>query len=122
MKILLVDDNEELRELLALCLTESGVEVVSAGNAGEARRKADAERFDAFVVDSFLGEDDGLGLVSDLTASKSSKNAPVLLMSNISTALARRMATAAGCTEFLVKPFGPSQFVELVRGLSRTRK
>jgi hypothetical protein len=38
-------------------------------------------------------------------------------MSAISTALARRMATSAGCNEFLVKPFGQMQFIEQVKSL-----
>ncbi len=123
MKILLVDDNEELREFMALSLSEAGIETVTAGSAAEALVKATADRFDVLVVDSFLGQDDGLELATRLsTPVKGSKSTPVLLMSTISTALARRMATAAGCADFIVKPFGLTQFAELVRGLSRTRK
>ena len=123
MKILLVDDNEELRECLALSLTEAGIETVTAGTSAEALLKVSADRFDVVVVDSFLGEDDGLELAARLSApAKGGKTTPILLMSTISTALARRMATAAGCSEFLVKPFGFTQFAELVRGLSRGRK
>jgi two-component system response regulator MprA len=122
MKILLVDDNEELREFMAHSLSEAGIEAVTAANASEALIKAAADRFDVLVVDSFLGEDDGLDLVARLVASKSGKNTPILLMSTISTALARRIASAAGCSEFLVKPFGLTQFAELVRSMARTRK
>lgn len=123
MKILLVDDNEELRECLALSLSEVGIETVTASSSAEALVKATADRFDVVVVDSFLGEEDGLELATRLSAPvKGGKNAPVLLMSTISTALARRMATAAGCADFLVKPFGLTQLAEMVRGLSRTRK
>ncbi len=122
MKILLVDDNEELREFMALSLSEAGIETVTAASASEALVKAAADRFDAFVLDSFLGQDDGLDLATRLSSAKGGKATPILLMSTISTALARRMATAAGCTEFIVKPFGFTPFVELVRGLARGRK
>ena len=123
MKILLVDDNDELREFLAQSLREIDIETVTAGDVAAALSLAGADKFDAFVVDSFLGEDDGLQLASQLAApAKGTKGAPVLLMSTISTALARRMASAAGCTEFLVKPFGLTQFAETVRGLTRNQK
>ena len=97
MRVLLVDDNEELREFLALCLTEQSIEVVAVGDASAAQKRAEGEKFDAFVIDSFLGKDDGLSL-------------------------ARRMAQDAGCNEFLVKPFGQMQFIEQVRALERQRR
>ncbi|BCM92491.1 transcriptional activator protein CzcR [Abditibacteriota bacterium] len=122
MNILLVDDNEELREFLALCLVETGVDVVTAESIGEGLRKSDAVRFDVIVIDSVLGTEDGLDLVEKIRASKNGKTTPILLMSSIPTALARRMATAAGCNEFLVKPFGQTQFIEQVRGLGRTKR
>ena len=119
MNILLVDDNEELREFLALCLSESGEEATTAATSSEALRKAEVGRFDVIVIDSVLGNEDGLELVEKIRASKNGKNTPILLMSSISTALARRMATAVGCNEFLVKPFGQTQLVEQVRTLGR---
>ena len=122
MNILLVDDNEELREFLALCLSEAGLEAATAATMAEALQQCEESRFDVFVIDSVLGREDGLELVGQLRASKNGKTTPVLLMSSISTALARRMATAAGCNEFLVKPFGQTHFVEQVRSLGRGKR
>ena len=119
MNILLVDDNEELREFLALCLSEAGVEATTASASDEALGKSDAARFDVIVIDSVLGREDGLDLVAKIRASKNGKTTPILLMSTISTSLARRMATSVGCNDFLVKPFGQTQFIEQVRALGR---
>lgn len=121
MRVLLVDDNEELRGFLALCLSEASIEVVAAGDMSAALQRAGSEKFDAYVVDSVLEGGDGLALVSQLHNLKNGRGVPVLLMSSISTSLARRMAQSAGCTEFLVKPFGQMQFVEQVKGLERRR-
>lgn len=118
MRILLVDDNEELREFFTLTLTESDVEVVGTGQPATALERVEAEKFDAFVIDSVLEDGaDGLTLVAELRALKNGRAVPVLLMSSISTSLARRMAQSAGCKEFLVKPFSPMQFVEQVKSL-----
>lgn len=121
MRVLLVDDNEELREFLALCLSEASIEVVASGDSAGALQRAGDEKFDAYVIDSVLGSGDGLSLVSELRGLKNGRGVPVLLMSSISTSLARRMAQSAGCTEFLVKPFGQMQFLEQVKALEKRR-
>lgn len=117
MRVLLVDDNEELREFLELSLTESDVQVVAVANAEQAVAQVENEKFDAFVIDSVMGGADGLTLVGQLRTLKNGRAVPVLLMSSISTALARRMAQSAGCKEFLVKPFSQMQFIEQVKSL-----
>ena len=122
MRVLLVDDNEELREFLALCLTEASIEVVEAPDAATALGRAEAEKFDAFVVDSVMTGGDGLSLVGELRGLKNGRSVPVLLMSSLSTSLARRMAQSAGCNEFLVKPFGQMQFIEQVKALEKARR
>ena len=122
MKVLLVDDNEELREFLVQCLTESAVEVTAVADTARAVVQAEKERFDAYVIDSLLGESDGLSLVTQLRASKNGQKTPILVMSNLGTSLARRMAKDVGCDEFLVKPFGPGQFIEQVRALEKIRR
>ena len=122
MRVLLVDDNEELREFLALCLTEASVEVVEAPTAAAALQRADSEKFDAYVIDSVMDEGDGLTLVGELRGLKNGRSVPILLMSSISTSLARRMAQSAGCNEFLVKPFGQMQFLEQVKALEKLKR
>ena len=122
MKVLLVDDNEELREFLVQCLIESSVEVEAVADGPRALARADTEKFDAYIIDSLLGEADGLTLVAQLRASKNGQKTPILVMSNLGTSLARRMAKDVGCDEFLVKPFGPGQLIEQVRSLEKIKR
>lgn len=122
MKVLLVDDNEELREFLVQCLAESSIEVVPVPDNQRALECAESGKFDAYIIDSLLGETDGLSLVVQLRASKNGQKTPILIMSNLGTALARRMAKEVGCDEFLVKPFGPASFIEQVRALEKIRR
>ena len=122
MKVLLVDDNEELREFLAQCLAESSIDVDAVADGPRALTLAEGGKFDAYVIDSLLGESDGLSLVTQLRGSKSGQKMPILVMSNLGTSLARRMAKEVGCDEFLVKPFGPGQFIEQVRALEKIRR
>lgn len=122
MKVLLVDDNEELRDFLVQCLSEVSIEVEVAGNGAEALAKAEPGKFDAYLVDSMLGEADGLALVTQLRATKNGAKMPILVMSPLGTSLARRMAQNVGGDDFLVKPFGPGQFIEQVRALEKVRR
>lgn len=117
MRVLIVDDNEELCGFLALCLTEAAVDAVVAQDPEDALRKVETENFDALVIDSVLENSDGIELVQQIRKGKNGRSVPILMMSTISTALARRMATSAGCSEFLVKPFGQMQFIEQVKSL-----
>lgn len=118
MRVLLVDDNEELRGFLALALAENDVDCVATDTQG-ALKCIETEKFDALIVDSFLDSVDGISLVKQIRASRNGRNIPVLLMSPVGTGLARRMAKDAGCNEFLVKPFGPLQFAEQVKNMQR---
>ncbi len=74
------------------------------------------ERFDVFIVDSTMGDVDGVAVAERIRASGFGKGVPVLLMSAISTSLARRIAQNANC-EFIAKPFGMTEFVEQVRSM-----
>lgn len=121
MTILLVDDNDELRSFLACSLRESSLEVAEAATSPGALALAKTQKFDAVVVDSILQGEDGLALIAGLKDTPNGRT-PVLLMSEISTSLARRVAKNAGCNEFLVKPFGVQEFVEAVRQLERARR
>lgn len=119
MKVLLVDDNEEVSGLLRLSLGESSIETVSVSDGASAMAQVQKNDFDALVIDSVLTSDDSIDLVQKIRAHKTGKNVPILMMSTIGTALARRMATSAGCDAFLVKPFGVMQLVESLKTLQR---
>jgi DNA-binding response OmpR family regulator len=100
MRVLIVDDNEELRGFLALSLTEAGVDVVCAGDPEDALQKVDTEKFDALVIDSVLGNTDGIELVQRIRGVKNGRSVPILMMSTISTALARRWPPVPAATSF----------------------
>jgi len=119
MRVLIVDDNEELRDFLALCLIEAAIDAVAARDPADALLKIATGEFDVLVIDSIMEHSDGIELVEQIRASKSGRKIPILMMSTISTALARRMATGAGCNEFLVKPFGQAQFIEQIKNLGQ---
>ena len=116
MRVLILDDNRELGEFLALVLAENEVEAESTTTLEDALAHFNKERFDALIVDSMLDQTDGVAAAERIRAAKFGKGVPALLMSDFDTALARRIAQNAKC-EFIVKPFGLTTFVEQVRAL-----
>jgi len=118
MRVLIIDDNQELREFFALSLAEVEIEAVVAQNPDDALQKIETGNFDAVVLDSIMGDSDGFALAQRIRATRAGRSLPLLIMSSISTALARRMAESVGCTKFLVKPFGLALFIESVKGLA----
>src|SRR5436853_5237880 len=117
MKVLIVDDNEELLQFLIISLTEVAVEAVGAKSEAEALEQVAKEKFDGIIVDATLGDSDGIGCAQRIREAKNGRNVPILIMSEFSTPLARRMAKAVGCDDLLVKPFGAGAFVERVKTL-----
>jgi DNA-binding response OmpR family regulator len=119
MKVLLVDDNEELREFLTLSLSESNMDVVAAADGAQALAAIEKEKFEVAIIDSVMPGEDGIALTMKIRATKAGQKLPILVMSALSTALARRMAKNAGANEFLPKPFSPTQLLEQVRSITR---
>ncbi len=117
MRVLLVEDNAELRDFLCLSLNEAGIEAVAAAGAAGIASRTEEDFFDALIIDSVLGEGDGISLTQQIRKGEKGVAVPIVLMSSIGTGLARRMATNAGCNEFLLKPFGLARLIEVLRHL-----
>jgi DNA-binding response OmpR family regulator len=66
--ILVVDDEAQIRDIVALFLNKSGYEVATVGTAAETLRAVQARKPDLVVLDIGLGEDDGLALLGTLKA------------------------------------------------------
>ena len=118
MRALLVEDNEELRDFLCASLKEANIEAHGAASVDKVAERIEENSFDIVIIDSVLGEGDGIGLIKTVRGGSKGANTPIVLTSAIGTNLARRMAMSAGCTEFLIKPFGVNAFINLLRRLA----
>ncbi len=67
-RILVVDDEPQIRDMLSLYFSKHGFEVAVAGNSGEAMHTASSENIDVAVLDIGLAEEDGLKLLEALKA------------------------------------------------------
>jgi len=114
--ILVVDDDNRLRELLRKYLTENGFRVTTAGNAQEARQRLQSLDFDLMVLDVMMPGESGL----DLTASlRKEKPLPILLLTAMAESTNRIAGLERGADDYLTKPFEPRELVLRMHSILR---
>lgn len=122
LDILIVDDEEDIRELVAGVLDDEGYETRTAANADEALDALHARRPSLVLLDVWLQGSrlDGLELLDEIK--KSDPSIPVLIISghgNIDTAVA---AIRKGATDFIEKPFEADRLLHLVSRATETER
>ena len=106
--ILVVDDDNRLRELLRKYLSENGFRVSTASDAAEARQRLQSLDFDLMVLDVMMPGESGL----DLTASlRKEKPLPILLLTAMAETTNRIAGLERGADDYLTKPFEPRELV-----------
>lgn len=117
MKLLLIEDDKATAEHLCQGLIDNGHAVVHAatGTAGLAR--ANAETYDALIVDRMVPELDGLSLVKKLRGA--GNHTPVLMLTTMSGLDDRVEGLEAGADDYLVKPFAMIEVVARLNALTR---
>jgi DNA-binding response OmpR family regulator/anti-sigma regulatory factor (Ser/Thr protein kinase) len=116
-RILVVDDNPEVAEILKHDLEHEGHEVVVARTLEDASRSAGGDRpFDLAIVDVMLGAESGYDLAAELV-SRSGEYLPVLLVT--AGEVDREKGYSAGADDFLAKPIDPVELVARARSLIR---
>ncbi len=116
--ILIVDDDQALRELLQRYLTEQGF-AVAAVNGGEAMKIwLEEHQPDLVVMDLMLPGEDGLSLTRHLRATS---DVPVLILSARGEDIDRIVGLEIGADDYLPKPFNPRELVARVRAILRRR-
>ncbi|MGC4094559.1 MAG: response regulator transcription factor [Polyangiaceae bacterium] len=117
MRVLIVEDDGQLGELLGRILNEEGHSLEFATNLVDARRALSGERFDIIVLDRMLPDGDGLELCSSL---RNSGNDTPILMLTARTELHDRVAGLRnGADDYLGKPFEVDELLARASALLR---
>lgn len=115
-RILVVDDDPDLRDLLATYLGSNGFVVSSANDGNAMWALLEAGMPDAIVLDLMLPGEDGLALTRALRAKSS---VPILMLSARGEELDRVIGLEVGADDYLAKPFGPRELLARLRALLR---
>ena len=105
MKVLIVEDNESLRDLLARLLEHLDYLPVLASHGKEGIEKAIAEKPDLILMDMLMPVMDGWEAARALRANPETKNIPILATTALFASYEVKTFLEAGCDGYLVKPF-----------------
>jgi two-component system, OmpR family, response regulator ArlR len=114
-RILYIEDHEDTRELVTLLLGQKSYEVITGSTIASGVALAGTERFDLYLLDSWLPDGSGLDLCQRIR--QFDKTTPILFYSAAAYASDHDLALKSGAQAYLVKPSQPSELCDLVTQL-----
>ena len=117
--ILTIDDNADIRDLIAFILRRENYEVSTASNGLEGVEAIKATKPDLIILDVVMPEFSGYDVLDAVRSDKNSKvrNIPVLMITSKSTTEDIDQALELGATSYIIKPFRPAKLIVKVHSL-----
>lgn len=115
MRILVVDDDPDIRALARLALTQDGHSVTEASSGQEALASIDVQAPDLLVLDLLMPVQDGLDVLRILRSRTATAGLPVVVLTAMDDELHTRSGFEAGATDYVTKPFTIPQLAARVR-------
>jgi two-component system OmpR family response regulator len=114
--LLVVDDDREIRDLLARFLSKHGYRVATARDGREMRRSLADWRIDLIILDLMLPGEDGLALCRQLRANS---GIPIIMLTAMGEETDRIVGLEMGADDYLPKPFNPRELLARVKAVLR---
>ena len=114
-RILVVEDQEDLRGILRDLLTSSGYEMLEAADGQAGVDKAKTEKPDLILMDIQMPTMDGYDATRQIKADPELKPIPIVAVSSFAMKGDEEKARAAGCDHYVTKPYSPMQLLKTVR-------
>ncbi|MDF0729328.1 response regulator transcription factor [Pseudomonas entomophila] len=114
--LLVVDDDDEIRELLCDYLSDAGYQVLAAADGEEMRQQLARRKVDLVVLDLMLPGEDGLSLCRQLQAQP---GLAVIMLSAKGSTLDRIIGLEVGADDYLAKPFEPRELIARIKAVLR---
>jgi len=117
-KILVVDDEPQIRRLLKTSLGPQKFDVAEAGTAGAALKRIAAEEFDLVILDLGLPDRSGIAVIEEV---RKTSSVPIIVLSVRSDEAGKVKALELGADDYITKPFGMAELVTRIRVALRHR-
>ena len=116
-RILVVDDEADVLELVEFNLRQAGYELTSAADGAEALKKAKAQLPALIILDVMLPEVDGLEVCKLLRRDPATARIPIIMLTAKASELDRVLGLELGADDYLTKPFSPRELLLRVKNL-----
>lgn len=114
-RILVAEDEPDIRELIAITLAYNGFEVLSAADGVEALTMADSDSFDLIILDVRMPRMTGYEACRELRRRETTRDIPIIFLSAKGQDSEVQDGLEAGADEYIIKPFAPSDLAQRVR-------
>lgn len=114
--ILVVDDDESIRDLLAKFLTKQSYEVTTLPHGDELQATLDDKQFDLIVLDVMLPGDDGFELCRMI---RKQHNIPIIMLTAMNEETDKIIGLELGADDYLTKPFNPRELLARIKAILR---
>ena len=116
MKILLVDDEDQIRNIVRMYLTREGYVIKEAADGKEALEIIDAEQFDLIVLDIMMPKIDGWAVCREVRARSA---VPIIMLTAREDEVDRVLGLEMGADDYVVKPFSPRELLARIKAVLR---
>jgi two-component system phosphate regulon response regulator PhoB len=119
--VLVVEDEPQIQELIAVNLEHGGHKVLRASSAEEAEAKIRAALPDVVVLDWMLPGESGLALARRLRADERTKELPIIMLTARAMEQDKLAGLESGADDYLTKPFSPKELAARIKAVLRRR-
>ncbi|MDD2840472.1 MAG: response regulator transcription factor [Rickettsiales bacterium] len=115
-KILVIDDDKRIRELLQQLLEKNGFIASISADTSEAREQLNKAVFDLLVLDLMMPDESGIEFLTDLRTMENN-NIPAIMLTAMGDIENKVQCFENGCNDYLVKPFEPKELILRINNL-----
>ena len=124
-KILIIEDEPDIRKTLEYNISREGYEVISASSLSEARQNLESSSFSLLLLDLMLPDGSGLDLFRELKQDKSKSSMPVIILTAKDDEVDKVVGFELGADDYVTKPFSVRELIlrvkaVLKRGVSKS--
>ncbi|MGD8588436.1 MAG: phosphate regulon transcriptional regulator PhoB [Chromatiales bacterium] len=118
-RILIVEDEAQIREMIRFVLEQEAFAVLEAGNAQEARNQLTAHKIDLILMDWMLPGRSGLEFTRELKQRSDTQGIPVIMLTARAEELSKVDGLNSGADDYVTKPFSPRELIARIRAVLR---
>ena len=119
MKVMIVEDESDIREILKSLLEEEGFQVVALENGMNLLEELKVNRPDLLLLDQILPGKTGVEAVREVRASLNFSNLPIIMVTGLSGEEDKVTALEIGADDYVTKPFYPKELAARIKALAR---